>query len=119
MVNLGYVDDEDMPVLYNLADIFVYPSLYEGFGLPPLEAMACGCPVISSNISSIPEVVGDASLMIDPYNIEELAKTIYEVLTDNKLREDKIRKGLERKKLFSWEKCAGEYLEIFKFISEE
>lgn len=116
VVNLGYVEDEDMPILYNLADLFVYPSLYEGFGLPPLEAMACGCPVISSNTSSLPEVVGDASSMIDPYNIEELAKTIYDVLTDNMLREDKIRKGLERKKLFSWEKCAEEYLKIFKDV---
>ncbi len=116
VVNLGYVDDEDMPLLYNLADLFVYPTLYEGFGLPPLEAMACGCPVISSNTSSLPEVVGDASFMIDPFNIEELAKTIYEVLTDNKLREEKIRKGLERQKLFSWEKCAEEYLQIFKNV---
>lgn len=119
VVNLGYVDDQDMPVLYNLADLFVYPSLYEGFGLPPLEAMACGCPVISSNVSSLPEVVGDASFMVDPYNVEELAKTIYEVLTNNKLREEKILKGFERKKLFSWEKCAGECLRIFKDILNE
>ena len=117
VIKLGYVPDEDMPLLYNLADIFVYPSLYEGFGLPPLEAMACGCPVITSNTSSIPEVVGEAGVMVDPYNIDDLAKAIYEVLTDGKLREDMIKKGLGRAKQFNWEKCANETLQTFMDVS--
>ena len=116
VVNLGYVADEDMPYLYNLADLFVYPSLYEGFGLPPLEAMACGCPVITSNTSSMPEVVGDAGIMVDPYDVSGLAKSIHKVLTDDKLREDRIRKGLEWAKKFSWEKCARETLNVLEDV---
>lgn len=116
VIKLGYVPDEDMPLLYNLADIFVYPSLYEGFGLPPLEAMACGCPVITSNTSSIPEVVGDAGVMVDPYSIADLAKAMYEVLTDDKLRENMIKKGLERAKKFSWETCANDTLDVLEEI---
>ena len=111
---LGFVPDEDMPILYNLADIFVYPSLYEGFGLPPLEAMACGCPVIASNASSIPEVVGDAGMMIDPYDVSGLAKAMYEVSTNDELRGELIKRGLDRAKQFSWEKCVRECLIVFE-----
>jgi len=116
VMKLGYVSDEDMPLLYNLADLFVYPSLYEGFGLPPLEAMACGCPVITSNTSSIPEVVGDAEVMVDPDSIADLAKAMYEVLTDDELRENMSRKGLERAKNFSWETCANDTLDVLEEI---
>lgn len=82
----GYVPDEDLPLLYNGADLFIYISLYEGFGLPPLEAMHCGTPVVTSNVSSLPEVVGDAAVMVDPYNVNEIADGIYKLLTDKKLR---------------------------------
>ncbi len=94
----GYVPEEDLPAIYNAADLFVYPSLYEGFGLPPLEAMACGTPVITSNTSSFPEVVGDAGIMVNPHDVDELAKVMYEVLTNDGLREDMIKKGLKQPK---------------------
>ena len=116
VIKLGYVNDEDMPFVYNLADLFVYPSLYEGFGLPPLEAMACGCPVITSNTSSIPEVVGEAGVMVDPYNIEDLAKAMYKVLTNAKLKEDMVEKGLHRAKHFNWDKCAKETLDVLEDV---
>lgn len=119
VVFTGYVSDEDLPALYNAADLFVYPSLYEGFGLPPLEAMACGCPVITSNTSSLPEVVGDAGIMINPHDVNGLAKAMYEVLTNESLGEDKIKKGLERAKMFSWEKCARETLKVYEEVYNE
>lgn len=100
----GFIPLEKLPALYSAADLFVYPSLYEGFGLPPLEAMACGIPVITSNVSSLPEVVGDAAIMIDPHNVDDLEKAMYEVLTNESLRCDMVRKGLARAKMFSWEK---------------
>ena len=112
----GYVPDEDLPALYNAADLFVYPSLYEGFGLPPLEAMACGTPVITSNTSSLPEVVGDAGIMVNPYSVDELANKMYEVLTNDGLREELSKKGLERSKLFSWKKCAEEHLKVYEEV---
>ena len=112
----GYVPDEDLPALYNAADLFVYPSLYEGFGLPPLEAMACGTPVITSNTSSLPEVVGDAGIMVNPYDVDELANKMYEVLTNDGLGEELSKKGLERAKLFSWKKCAEEHLKVYEEV---
>ncbi|WP_421077859.1 glycosyltransferase family 1 protein [Methanothermococcus sp. Ax23] len=112
----GYVPDEDLPALYNAADLFVYPSIYEGFGLPPLEAMACGTPVVTSNTSSLPEVVGDAGIMVNPYDVNELAKAMYEVLTNDGLREELSKKGLERAKLFSWKKCAEEHLKVYEEV---
>lgn len=103
---IGYVDDEDVPVLYSGAQWYVYTSQYEGFGLPPLEAMQCGCPVITSNNSSLPEVVADAGVMID-YDSDQQHIAAYEKLYFNhKLRNEYAQKGLERAKLFSWEKCA-------------
>lgn len=110
----GSVEDGDLPVLYSGAEVFVFPSLYEGFGLPPLEAMACGTPVIASNAASIPEVVGDAGILVDPFNQDELSHAIYSVLTDNKLRDVLSRKGIERSELFTWEKCAKETLEVYQ-----
>lgn len=85
---INYVPQEDLPYLYSAARCLVYPSLYEGFGLPPLEAMACGCPVITSNTSSLPEVVGDAGVMINPHSIEEIAKAIDMVLSNENLRKE-------------------------------
>jgi glycosyltransferase involved in cell wall biosynthesis len=112
----GYVPDEDLPGLYNAADLFVYPSLYEGFGLPPLEAMQCGTPVITSNTSSLPEVVGDAGIMINPYDVDELANKMYEVLTNEDLGNELSKQGIERAKLFSWKKCAEEHLKVYKEV---
>ena len=119
VVFTGYVPDEDLPALYNAADLFVYPSVYEGFGLPPLEAMACGTPVITSNTSSLPEVVGDAGIMVDPYDVDRLADAMQEVLTDEGLRADMTKKGLGRAKMFSWEKCARETLRVYEEVYNE
>ena len=98
----GFVPDRTLAALYRLAAVFVFPSLYEGFGLPPLEAMASGTPVITSNVSSLPEVVGDAALMIDPYEPDAIADAMRRVLTDEGLRADLRRRGLARAREFSW-----------------
>jgi len=108
----GFVEEIDKPALYNSAELFVYPSFFEGFGFPPLEAMACGLPTIVSHTSSLPEVVGQGALMIDPYNIDELAWAMEMALTDNDLREHLIKKGIEQAKKFSWPRCARETLKV-------
>ena len=108
----GFVEEIDKPALYNLAELFVYPSFFEGFGFPPLEAMACGLPTIVSHTSSLPEVVGQGALMIDPYNIDELAWAMKMALADSNLRERLIKKGIEQAKKFSWSKCAQETLKV-------
>ena len=113
---IGYVPEEDAGKIFNLAHLFVFPSFYEGFGLPPLEAMACGCPVVVSNVASLPEVCGDAAYYVDPYNIESIAEGMYKVLTDEALRQSLIQKGLERSKLFSWEKSAREHIKVFEEV---
>ena len=112
----GYVSDEELAVLYKNAKLFVYPSLYEGFGLPPLEGMACGCPVVVSNAASLPEVCGDAAYYVDPYDIDDIAKGIYEVLTDDKLQHELRQKGLERVKLFSWKESAEKLLSVIQEV---
>lgn len=104
----GFIPREELPLWYNAASAFVYPSLYEGFGLPPLEAMACGTPVVASNASSLPEVVGDAGLLVEPTDAEELAQAMQRVLSDDDLRDSLRRKGLERAKKFSWPRAARE-----------
>jgi len=119
IVFTGYIDGEDLPFLYNMAIAFVYPSLYEGFGLPPLEAMSCGTPVISSNASSIPEVVGEAGILIDPYQVNDLAAAIYKVAGSLSLQDELSRKGLERAQLFSWKKCAEETLQVYRECMQE
>lgn len=103
---LGFVDYKELPVAYSLASVFVYISLYEGFGLPPLEAMACGCPVITSNVASLPEVVGDAALMVNPLIAQETSASIVKLLENPVLRASLVDKGIKRAQLFSWEKCA-------------
>ena len=113
---LGYVKDEDLPNLYSNALMFIYPSLYEGFGLPVLEAMKCGCPVITSNVSSLPEVIGQAGIQINPENDEELIKAYEKMYYDSFFRELCIERGLIRAKNFSWEKCASELL---SYIAEK
>lgn len=108
----GFVRPEDKVYLYNFSSLFVYPSFFEGFGFPPLEAMACGAPVVCSNTSSFPEIVGNAALMIDPYNFSEMAWAMNEVLTDKNLCGDLVVKGLAQAKKFDWDKCAKETLEF-------
>lgn len=109
---LGYVDSMDKVHLYNLASVFVYPSFYEGFGFPPLEAMASSAPVITGNVSSLPEVVGEAAVLVDPYNINEIALAMETVLSDENLRNKLVKRGLEKAAQFSWRKTAEEYLNI-------
>ncbi len=108
----GFIKEEDKPALYNLAKLFVYPSFFEGFGFPPLEAMACGLPTVVSHTSSLPEVVGQGALMVDPYNIDELAWAMETALTDNSLRKQLSQKGINQAKKFSWSKCAKETLKV-------
>ncbi len=108
----GFIEDEDKPYLYNSANAFIYPSFFEGFGFPPLEAMACGVPTIVSNTSSLPEVVGKGAIMVDPYKIEELSYVIGKVLEDKELRGDLISKGLKRAKQFDWNNTAKNILDV-------
>jgi glycosyltransferase involved in cell wall biosynthesis len=110
---IGFVDDEDMPAIYNGAELFAFPSYFEGFGLPLLEAMSCGVPVVASNVTSIPEVIGDAGLLVSPTNVEELTLNMEAILKDKELKDFLIKKGLERSKKFSWEKCATETLKVY------
>jgi glycosyltransferase involved in cell wall biosynthesis len=112
----GFVPDEDLILLYNAAALFVYPSLYEGFGLPPLEAMACGTPVITSNVSSLPEVVGDAAITVDPHNIKELSKKINKILSNKDLQNKMIQRGIERAKQFTWDKTARETIKVYEDV---
>ena len=112
----GYVPDEDLVYIYNAADLFVYPSLYEGFGFPPLEAMACGTPVITSHVTALPEVVGDAAILVDPEDIDGLAEAMHDVLSQNSLRLKLIEKGLERVKHFSWENVAKKTLSVYNRV---
>lgn len=112
----GYVPDEELPLWYNAATVFVYPSLYEGFGLPPLEAMACGVPVITSNTSSLPEVVGSAGITIDPTDVEQLSVAMAQVLENEELRSSLRQRGLEQAATFSWEKTARRTLEVYRRV---
>jgi glycosyltransferase involved in cell wall biosynthesis len=110
---LGFVPDATLAVLYRLAAVFVFPSLYEGFGLPPLEAMAAGAPVITSNVSSLPEVVGDAALLIDPMDAGAIARAMASVLGDPRLRDDLVRRGRERVKAFSWTRSVARIRAVY------
>jgi glycosyltransferase involved in cell wall biosynthesis len=115
---LDFVTDQDLPGLYKNAQCFVLPSLYEGFGLPVLEAMQYGCPVLTSNVSSLPEVGGDAAVYFDPTNTEEIAKKIDLVLSDEKLRKEMVEKGKIQVKKFSWEKTAKETLGVLEKLAK-
>ena len=112
----GPLTDADLPALYSAADLFVFPSLYEGFGLPPLEAMACGAPVVCSNAASLPEVVGDAAVTVDPYDVEALAQAMHRVLTDSVVRDDLRAKGLARAAQFTWERTAQETMKVYQSV---
>jgi glycosyltransferase involved in cell wall biosynthesis len=110
----GYVPDDDLPALYRAASAFVYPSIFEGFGLPPLEAMACGTPVVTSNTSSLPEVVGAAALMIDPYDERELANALLRIVNDESLRTGLRERGIERAQAFTWRAAAEKTLQLYR-----
>ena len=112
----GYVPHEDLPLLMNAAHAFVFPSLYEGFGLPVLEAMSCGTPVVTSNISSLPEIVGDAAVLVDPQSEESIAQGIIQVVEDTGLHDDLSVRGLKRAKTFSWDRAARETLEVYREV---
>lgn len=114
---LGFVPIETLRSLYQAASAFVFPSLYEGFGLPPLEAMACGTPVVCSNVSSLPEVVGDAAVVVNPENVFDIARGIKEILLDENLRADLITRGLEQAKQFSWERSARQVLQAYEEVA--
>jgi glycosyltransferase involved in cell wall biosynthesis len=113
----GYIPDHDLSAIYSGALAFVYPSLYEGFGLPPLEAMQCGTPVITSNTSSLPEVVGDAGLMINPTNKDDLCQAMLDVINNSTIRHKLSKKGLDRAAQFSWSKCAEETIKVYKIAA--
>jgi len=114
VVFTGYVPDEDLPALLSGASLFAFPSLYEGFGMPVLEAMACGVPVVCSDSSSLPEVTGDAALLVPPTDTDALAAAMNRVLTDEGLRRALIARGLERAREFTWSRCAGEILKALE-----
>jgi len=113
----GYIPGEELADFYRLAEVVVYPSLYEGFGLPVLEAMACGVPVITSNVSAMPEVAGDAAILVDPNDIKDLAAAIDHVLADKVLRDNMIEKGLRRSQLFSWKRAACDTLDLYRKVA--
>jgi glycosyltransferase involved in cell wall biosynthesis len=112
----GYADDEDLPALYRTAELFVFPSIYEGFGLPPLEAMACGTPVVTSNVSSLPEVVGDAGLTVDPTDIHALANAMSRALQDTQLRQQMSQRGLAQAGKFTWLRAAHQLVQVYQQV---
>ena len=116
---LGYISDEEKPALYTDADVFVYPSFFEGFGFPPLEAMAAGVPVIISNRGALPESAGEAAIMVNPYKPEELAEAIAEVLEDRGLRETLRAKGRAHAAKFSWDRAAQEMMGVLRVVIRE
>jgi glycosyltransferase involved in cell wall biosynthesis len=114
VLHTGFVELEELVDLYNLVDLFVFPSLYEGFGIPPLEAMACGTPVAASKASSIPEVAGEAAVYFDPYDVDDMAKCIEDTLTNERLRDKLIERGKERKQIYTRDMVADKVREIIK-----
>jgi glycosyltransferase involved in cell wall biosynthesis len=119
IVLTGYIEDEDLPVIYGLAQVFLFPSLREGFGIPILEAMASGVPVITSNTSSMPEVAGDSALLINPHNTQELTQAMVKILSDEDFRNILIRQGLKQCRGFSWDQSAKKVLKIYEQLSTE
>jgi glycosyltransferase involved in cell wall biosynthesis len=112
----GYVDEQDMPFLINGAELFVLPSLYEGFGMPLVEAMACGVPVACSNISSLPEVIGGGGVLFEPDDVEHMVTTLHQVLTQERLSDSLRAQGLQRAREFSWETCARKTLDVLEEV---
>ncbi len=118
VLRTGFVPDEDLPAIYNLADLLVLPSLYEGFGIPVLEAMASGCPVLTSKTGCTPEVAGDAAVLVDPYRPHEIAEGIHRLLTDQALRSELIARGYVQAARFSWAKAARESLAVYELAAQ-
>lgn len=119
IIRLGFVSDQDLVCLYNLATLFVMPSLYEGFGLPVLEAMSCGCPVITTKEGSLSEIAGDSVYFIDPYDTKSIASGVRKVFFDEKLKEDLSSKGLRQSKKFAWKKTARETINVYEKVYRE
>jgi glycosyltransferase involved in cell wall biosynthesis len=113
---VGYIPDEDLSALYSLATVFAYPSLAEGFGLPILDAMQCGVPVLTSNVSSLPEVTGDAAVLVSPTNVDEIVDGLTRLLESDSLRAQLRERGYRRASQFSWERCARETLAVYQQI---
>jgi glycosyltransferase involved in cell wall biosynthesis len=109
----GWIQHGDLPAVYSLADLFAFPSLYEGFGIPLIEAMACGCPVVAADTCAAPEVLDGSGWLVDPLSVEDIAAGMKKVLFDSELRASMIAKGIERSKAFSWEQCAKQVLAVF------
>jgi glycosyltransferase involved in cell wall biosynthesis len=114
----GFVDDDDLPTLYSAAELLAYPSIYEGFGFPVLEAMACGSPVVTSNTSSLPEVGGEAALLVEPTDVEAIAGAILCLLQDADLRRNLIARGFEQAHKFTWEKAAAQLLDLYASVDQ-
>ncbi len=114
VIEKGYISDQKKWQLLQEADAFAFPSFYEGFGLPILEAQSAGCPVIASNVSSLPEVAGEGAILVDPKNIEQIAQALYKIISDQQLKENLVRKGKMNIQRFSWQKCAQETLQVLE-----
>ncbi len=119
VIFIGFAEEDELVHLYNAAEVFIFPSLYESFGIPPLEAMACGTPVIASDAGAIPEIVGDAALFINPRSKEDLKSSLLQVLGDIRVKNELIRRGLKRVDQFSWSKTAKETLEIYEKVGRK
>lgn len=119
IIHTGFVDYKNLPNLYSGADAFVLPSYCESFGIPLLEAMACGVPIVTSNIFAMPEIIGNAGLKVNPYDFKEIGEAIYSILINPSLRTDLIRRGLERVKMFSWEQAARQTLSVYEGIYQQ
>lgn len=115
---IPFVSADELPLLYGSADVLLYPSFYEGFGLPILEAMGCGTAVITSNVSSMPEVGGEAAIYVSPDSLEDIKGALKDVMEDKELKKDLIKKGFEQSKKFSWQKCAKETADVYFTLSE-
>ncbi|SKA76598.1 Glycosyltransferase involved in cell wall bisynthesis [Caloramator quimbayensis] len=118
IITTGYISKKELECIYSGAEVFVYPSLYEGFGLPPLEAMCCGVPVVVSNSSSLPEVVGDAGIYCDPYSIESIAESVLSILKNQEIKKHLSIEGIKRSEKFSWQKAAQKVMEAYREILE-
>lgn len=114
IITPGYIKYDDLPALYSAADLFVIPSFIEGFGLTAIEAQKCGCPVVSTNTTSLPEILADSALLFDPNNHEQMADEMYKILSNATLKQELIKKGFENANRFSWDKCAKETLQVYK-----
>jgi glycosyltransferase involved in cell wall biosynthesis len=114
---LGYLPDRTLAILYRLAAVFVFPSLYEGFGLPPLEAMASGTPVVTSNVSSLPEVAGDAAMLVDPYDVDSIVEGLLRVVNDRRFADELRARGLERAREFSWARSVEKTRQVYQEVA--